>query len=77
MKLARSWVLVLLALMTSGCALFQTTHLEPTADTAVVRSGQWGEFYRGGYVRIESVSGHDGFLTESDAVTKVLAGALA
>ena len=26
---------------------------------------------------IESVSGHDGFLTESDAVTKVLAGALA
>jgi hypothetical protein len=57
MKLARSWVL-LLTLMTSSCALFQTAHLEPTADTAVVRSGQWGEFYRGGYVRIESVSGH-------------------
>jgi homoserine O-acetyltransferase len=26
---------------------------------------------------IESISGHDGFLTESDAVTKVIAGALA
>jgi len=57
MKLARSWVLPL-TLVTSSCALFQTPYLEPTSDTAVVRSGQWGEFYRGGYVRIESVSGH-------------------
>jgi hypothetical protein len=56
MKSAHSWVL--LSVLVSGCALFQTTHLTPTADTAVVRSGQWGEFYRGGYVRIESVSGH-------------------
>jgi len=57
MKTAHRGIL-LSALMTSGCALFQTTHLAPTAETAVVRSGQWGEFYRGGYVRIESVSGH-------------------
>jgi len=57
MKTAHRGIL-LSALMTSGCALFQTTHLAPTAETAVVRSGQWGEFYRGGYVRIESISGH-------------------
>jgi hypothetical protein len=45
--------LVLLA----GCANFQPGELKPTDKTAVVRAGQWGKVYRGGYVEIASVNG--------------------
>jgi hypothetical protein len=48
---------MLLASASSSCMLFQPASLAPTSDTAVVRSSQWGAFYRGGYVRIDSISG--------------------
>ena len=51
------WAVTFVTLATGGCALFQSAHLAPTAETAVVRSSQWGEIYRGGYVRIDAVSG--------------------
>jgi hypothetical protein len=50
---------VLLGWLLSGCVLFQPSQLEPTAQTAVVRSGYWGKVYRGGDVQILSVSGYE------------------
>jgi len=41
-------------LVLSACAYTQP--LKPTDHTAVVRAGQWGEVYRGGYVEIVSIS---------------------
>ena len=52
--LSRSRAIVAL-LVLSACAYTQP--LKPTDHTAVVRAGQWGEVYRGGYVEIVSVSG--------------------
>jgi hypothetical protein len=46
---------VVAVLVLSACAYTQP--LKPTDHTAVVRAGQWGEVYRGGYVEIVSVSG--------------------
>jgi len=45
---------VAVMLVLSACAYTQP--LKPTDHTAVVRAGQWGEVYRGGYVEIVSVS---------------------
>ena len=42
-------------LVLSSCATFEP--LKPTNNTAVVKAGQWGEVYRGGYVELVSVSG--------------------
>jgi hypothetical protein len=39
----------------SACALLEP--LKPTEQTAVIKPGQWGKVYRGGYVEIVSVSG--------------------
>ena len=55
-RVLRSTVM-LVSLAASGCVLFQPPRLVPTAETAVVHAGEWGEIYRGGYVRIDSVSG--------------------
>ena len=41
----------------AGCALFARTELQPDAHTAVVRAGDWGKVYRGGYVAIVNVNG--------------------
>jgi len=51
----RSKEIAALILLLSACAY--THPLKPTSHTAVVRAGQWGEVYRGGYVEIVSVSG--------------------
>jgi hypothetical protein len=49
---------ILLFALRRALRVVSNHHLAPTAETAVVRSGQWGELYRGGYVRIESVKRH-------------------
>lgn len=50
----RSGTVVVALTVLSACAYKQA--LKPTDHTAVVRAGQWGEVYRGGYVEIVSVS---------------------
>ena len=52
--LLRSGRAVAALLALSACAYTQP--LKPSDHTAVVRAGQWGEVYRGGYVEIVSVS---------------------
>jgi hypothetical protein len=47
-----AWALLLLSSCTQGT-------LKPTDKTAVVKAGQWGKVYRGGYVELASVSGAD------------------
>jgi hypothetical protein len=42
-------------LVLSGCANLE--QLKPTDHTSVIKAGQWGEAYRGGYVEIISVNG--------------------
>ena len=49
-----SGTVVVALLILAACAYTQP--LKPTDHTAVVRAGQWGEVYRGGYVEIASVS---------------------
>lgn len=48
-------IAVLLALSLSGCALFRSPAIAPTADTAVVRGTAWGKIYRSGFVQIVSL----------------------
>jgi hypothetical protein len=50
------WAVLTLALL-SGCAWLAGGPLQPTRDTAVVRAGEWGKVYRGGYVEIASING--------------------
>jgi hypothetical protein len=39
------------------CACTQLADLKPTDQTAVLKAGDWGKVYRGGYVGVESVNG--------------------
>jgi hypothetical protein len=48
---------VLACLLVASCSLLQQRPLQPTDKTAVVRAGQWGKIYRGGYVELAAVSG--------------------
>ena len=50
----RSGTLVVAVIVLAACSYTQP--LKPSDHTAVVRAGQWGEVYRGGYVEIISVS---------------------
>src|SRR5262245_5670768 len=45
----------LTVLLLSACA----GTLKPTDKTAVVKAGQWGKVYRGGYVELAAISGGD------------------
>jgi hypothetical protein len=48
-----------LLLLLSGCAALEQAGPKPTEKTAVVKAGQWGKVYRGGYVELASVNGSD------------------
>ena len=41
---------VIACLLFSGCSALQQQPLQLTDKSAVVRAGQWGKIYRGGYV---------------------------
>ena len=44
-------------LVLSGCATFERDKSPPLDKVAVVKAGQWGKVYRGGYVELASVNG--------------------
>jgi len=50
-----SRVAAVVLLFASGCTYLEPP--KPTDRTAVVKAGQWGEVYRGGYVELVSASG--------------------
>ena len=52
---ARRCTALVLTLLCFACA----GPLKPSDKTAVVRAGEWGKIYRGGYVELASVSGTD------------------
>jgi hypothetical protein len=53
--LSWSGTVAVAALVLSSCAYLAP--LKPTDHTAVVKAGQWGAVYRGGYVEMVSVNG--------------------
>ena len=46
-------------LLLSSCAALEQRTLKPTDQTSVVKAGQWGKVYRGGYVELASVGSAD------------------
>src|SRR5262245_48543385 len=62
----RSKGIAALLLAVSGCAYLEPP--KPTDHTAVIKAGQWGEVYRGGYVELVSASGVDPALRLHSAV---------
>ena len=40
-----------------GCAAFEHDKSQPREKLALVKAGQWGKAYRGGYVELASVNG--------------------
>lgn len=55
--LIRSAAAAFALLLISSCAALQP--LKPTDRTAVVKAGQWGKIYRGGYVELAAINGGD------------------
>ena len=53
-KLLRSRGIAIAFSVISGCAYLEPP--KPTDHSAVVKAGQWGEVYRGGYVELVSTS---------------------
>lgn len=53
--LLRSGPVAVALLVLSGCAVLEAP--QPTDRTAVIKSGRWGEIYRGGSVEAVSVNG--------------------
>ena len=53
-KLPCARALLALVLL-SSCAVVEQGTLKPTDKTAVVKAGQWGKVYRGGYVEIAAL----------------------
>src|SRR6185503_7673369 len=58
---------VLACLLFSFCSALQQQPLRPTDKSVVVRAGEWGKIYRGGYVELASVWGtNPGWRLHSD-----------